>query len=172
MTQSVDNSNAAQSGTESGGSWWADLETLTRETHLHLARSTAFGDLPGDEIRERIARGGQGAVDAAVESATRTPVAIKVLLNRHFGSAATRRRFLREIEIAAVLDHPHIVRVLQSGTTATGLPYFVMPRINGLPFDAWAANQRRAGVPAIVALCAQLCETVHFAHERGVIHRD
>lgn len=155
-----------------GAAWWSDLDSLTRETQLHLSRIAAFGDLPGYEVRERLSRGGQGAIYAAVDVTTREAVAIKVLPHGLFGSESARRRFEREIEIVGELRHPQIVRVLKSGRTSGGLPYFVMPRIAGLPYDRWAELRRAGDLRAIVALHAQLCEAIHFAHERGVIHRD
>lgn len=153
-------------------SWWTDLESLAHETQLHLTRTAAASQVSGYVIRELISRGGQGAVYAGQETATGAAVAIKILRPALFGSESARRRFEREIEIVGEMQHPNLVRVLRSGTTAGGLPFLVMPRISGLTYDQWAAAQRGADLSRIVRAHAELCEAVHYAHQRGVIHRD
>lgn len=153
-------------------SWWTDLESLAHETQLHLMRTAAASQVSGYEIRELISRGGQGAVYAGVDEATGAAVAIKILRPALFGSESARRRFEREIEIVGEMQHPNLVPVLRSGATAAGLPFLVMPRINGLTYDQWAAARRGTDLSRILRVHAELCEAVHYAHQRGVIHRD
>jgi len=81
------------------------------------------------------------------------------------------RRFRRERQILANLDHPNIARLLDGGTTEDGWPYLVMEHIAGQPITAYC-NQRRLGVADRLRLFQTVCETVHYAHQRLVIHLD
>lgn len=162
----------ARPGQIPANAWWTDLESLAHETQLHLMRTAAESQVPGYAIRELISRGGQGAVYSGVDEASGAPVAIKILRPALFSSESARRRFEREVEIVKELQHPNLVPVLRSGTTAAGLPFLVMPRIDGLAYDQWAAARRSNNLSLIVRVHAELCEAVHYAHQRGVIHRD
>lgn len=116
-------------------------------------------------------QGGQGIVYKAFQESTRRTVAIKVLSGGASASEAARRRFQREVEIAAQLSHPHIVAVFDSGVTADGLPYLVMEYLDGRTLDA---HIRECGLSLSEALtlCLPVLDAVDFAHRNGVIHRD
>ena len=113
-------------------------------------------------------RGGQGVVYRGRQLATKRTVAIKLLLDGAYATAARRRRFEREIELVAQLDHPGIVTVFDSGVTGAGQPWLAMEYIEGHPLG------HRTGEPREVVLerFARVCDAVQFAHQRGVIHRD
>jgi len=128
-------------------------------------------DIPGYEIRTEISRGGQGIVYRALQVTSRRDVAIKVLREGPYATAATRRRFEREIELVAGLNHPHIVTVFDSGETADRRRYYVMDFAPGLPLDRYLAT-RRPPVADRLRLFARVCQAVNYAHQRGVIHRD
>ena len=115
-----------------------------------------------------IHRGGQGVVYRALQLSTKRVVAIKVLLDGAFASPKTLHRFEREVEIAAGLDHPNIVTVHDSGATADGRRYFVMEHVDGVPANETKSGDRRAQL----TLFARIANAVHFAHQRGVLHRD
>ena len=116
-------------------------------------------------------RGGQGIVYRALQESTRRTVAIKVLREGAHADSAARKRFQREVQIAAQLDHPHIVKVFDSGVTAAGHPYFVMEYVHGAEFDHYVRAQELA-LHDTLRLHKTVLEAVHYAHERGVIHRD
>jgi tetratricopeptide (TPR) repeat protein/tRNA A-37 threonylcarbamoyl transferase component Bud32 len=114
-------------------------------------------------------------------------VAIKLLLNGALASESTRRRFEREIDLVATLQHPNIVRLYDSGTTAEGHPYFVMEYIEGTTLDdairtvaarpSESPSRTRDSVSvsslrATLSLFAKICDAVNYAHQRGVMHRD
>jgi tetratricopeptide (TPR) repeat protein len=152
--------------------WFLDqtslIEELKRSQAAHRSRTPV---IPGyDDMRE-ISRGGQGVVYAALQRSTKRKVAIKVLLDGAFSSNAAKRRFEREIDLVAGLRHPNIVQVYDSGTTPPPDErlYFVMEFIDGSPLTSWAHGRE---VRDILALFAQICDAVNFAHQRGVIHRD
>lgn len=131
------------------------------------------GPLPhvaGYELHEEIGRGGMGVVYRALQVATKRIVAVKVMLAGPFASPTARRRFQREVELAARLDHPGVVRILESGTVA-GQPYYAMDYVAGRRLDEHLAAAH-PDVAAVLGLFIGLCDTVHTAHERGVVHRD
>jgi tetratricopeptide (TPR) repeat protein len=127
--------------------------------------------IPGYEILERIGRGGMGVVYKAVQCSTKRVVAVKILLGGALASAQARRRFQREIELAAGLQHDGIARVLASGMTADDQPYYAMDYVEGSELRAWAENHR-AERSRVIELFLELCNAVSFAHTHGVLHRD
>ncbi len=122
-------------------------------------------------VRE-LGRGGMGRVLLGVrehlEGAPR--VAIKVL-DRPMAGSDARRRFDRERETLARLEHPHIARLHDGGVTADGTPYLVMEFVEGEPIDRHCET-RRLGVEARVRLLRQVCDAVEYAHGRLIVHRD
>jgi len=126
--------------------------------------------IEGYVLQEEIHRGGQGVVYRATQLGTKRQVALKVLLEGPFASENTRRRFEREVELAASLRHPNIVTILDSGLSR-GRYYFAMEYIDGLRLDRYVA-QKRPTLDAALFLFEKACEAVNFAHQRGVIHRD
>jgi eukaryotic-like serine/threonine-protein kinase len=81
------------------------------------------------------------------------------------------RRFARERDILASLEHPNIARLYDAGVTPDGLPYLVMEYVQGEPLIAWC-DARGVGLRERVKLFLQVLDAVQFAHERRVIHRD
>lgn len=120
-------------------------------------------------IRE-IGRGGMGVVYLAVQDSTKRQVALKVLLEGPFASPKARRRFEREVELAAQLDHPGIAAVLDSGL-AQDRYYFAMRYVDGQRLDRYV-TERKLSLRDTLALFACVCDAVTFAHQHGVIHRD
>lgn len=123
-----------------------------------------------DFVRE-LHRGGQGIVYQAIEKATKRKVAIKVLLEGHYASDNARRRFEREIELAASLKHPNIVAVFHSGLTPDGRQFCVMDYVRGVPMHHYVRDQRLSLEEAL-RLFGKVCDAVNYAHQKGVIHRD
>lgn len=159
----------------SGGPSHADEPTRVT-TGSGGGAADGSGDIPlgpsieGYVLLEELHRGGQGVVYRALQLGTKRQVALKVLLEGPFASETTRRRFEREIELAASLRHPHIVTILDSGLSR-GRYFFAMEYIDGVRLDRYLA-QRRPTLDATLLLFEQVCEAVNFAHQRGVIHRD
>ncbi|MCC7064179.1 MAG: serine/threonine protein kinase [Planctomycetes bacterium] len=121
---------------------------------------------------ERIAEGGMGWVYRAerVEGDFAQDVAVKVL---RFGlpTEAQRERFARERRTQARLVHPNVVRLLDGGTNAQGVPFMAMERIDGLPVTRHA-DSAQLTVRQRVELFIQICRAVHFAHQNLVVHLD
>ena len=119
-----------------------------------------------------------GTVYLAEQSQPRREVALKVI-RADLASPRLLRRFEREAEVLGRLQHPGIAQVFEAGTAevrgvAGGgswtVPYIAMERVHGVPLTEHPLA--RAPLRERVALLLQVCEAVHYAHQRGVIHRD
>lgn len=122
-------------------------------------------------VRE-IGRGGMGAVYLAerMDGLFEQRVAIK-LVKRGMDSDLVLKQFSAERQILASLDHPHIARLLDGGTSEDGQPYFVMEYVEGERIDAYA-DARHLSVPERLRLFLKVCEPIAYAHRRHVVHRD
>lgn len=123
-------------------------------------------------LQREIGRGGMGTVYLAerADDQYEQQVAVK-LLSHSAATTEARRRFLRERQILAGLDHPSIARLIDGGVTEDGSPYLVMELVDGLPIDDFCERnglslERRLG------LFLQVCEAVQAAHAELVAHRD
>jgi serine/threonine protein kinase len=123
------------------------------------------------ELRQRLGEGGAGSVYLAVRSdAPEVQVAVK-FIKRGLDSAELVRRFHLEREILADLNHPHIVRLLDGGTTDDGVPYIVMEYVAGRPLDRYC-DEQALGLRERLMLFLQVCDAVQYAHRRAILHRD
>ncbi|HZH30094.1 MAG TPA: protein kinase [Pyrinomonadaceae bacterium] len=124
------------------------------------------------KIVREIGRGGMGAVYLAVraDSEYQKRVAIK-LVKRGMDTDFILRRFRNERQILASLDHTNIARLLDGGTTDTGLPYFVMEYIEGQPLYRYCDGEKLT-IHERLRLFVQLCNAVAYAHQNLVVHRD
>ncbi|MBX7104553.1 MAG: serine/threonine-protein kinase [Gemmataceae bacterium] len=123
------------------------------------------------------ARGGLGEVLYAEEDELGRPVALKRLLGPRADDPESRRRFLREAAITARLQHPGIVPVYGLSRDEHGRPAYAMRFVEGESLlgaiqTAHAAPDRTFAVRQLLARFATVCETIAYAHARGVIHRD
>ncbi len=123
------------------------------------------------KILERIGEGGMGVVYlAAQESPVRRRVALKIV-KPGMDSAQVVARFEAERQALALMDHPHIARVLDGGSSAAGRPYFVMELVRGLPIGDYC-DRRRLSTRERLELFIPVCQAIQHAHQKGVIHRD
>jgi serine/threonine protein kinase/WD40 repeat protein len=120
-------------------------------------------------VRE-IHRGGQGVVFEGIQNNTGRRVAIKVRRGGLFSGTRDIERFEREVDILAQLDHPCIVRIIDTGIRH-GDPYFVMDYVDGEPLDDFL-SRHTLDSHELVALFARIVEAVNAAHLQGVMHRD
>lgn len=133
-------------------------------------------DLPAQigpyRVLRLLGRGGMGTVLLAerADDSYRQTVAIKVV-RAGFGDSDRRRRFQRERQILADIDHPHIARLLDGGTMPDGIPYLVMEYIDGVSIDRWCADTR-APLDTRIALMRTVCDAVQHAHQSLIVHRD
>ncbi len=120
----------------------------------------------------KIGSGGMGSVYLAErdDDEFRKQVAIKFIRASAMRESAVKR-FRRERQILARLEHPGIARLLDGGTTSRGTPYFIMEYVEGkLLLDY--CDEQGLGVRARIELFLKVCEAVEYAHERLIVHRD
>ncbi len=127
-------------------------------------------NIDGYQISREIHRGTQGVVYEAHQISTGRRVAIKIRRDGFFGDPRLRDRFVREIDILALLDHPNIVGVIDSGV-GNGKFYYVMAFVDGVPLDMYMETAR-VSVEQTMRLFEKIATTVNAAHLRGIIHRD
>jgi serine/threonine protein kinase/formylglycine-generating enzyme required for sulfatase activity len=115
--------------------------------------------------------GGCGAVWLAEQTQPlQRQVALKIL-KAGMDTREFIARFEQERQALALMDHPHIAKIFDAGSTAIGRPYFVMEYVPGEPLDGYC-DRRQLDVIARLRLFRQVCLAVQHAHDKGVIHRD
>src|SRR4051812_34135240 len=134
------------------------------------ARNPPVPRLDGYQVLSRLGEGGMGVVWKATQLSTRRPVALKFLRLAAFGSDKSQRRFEREVELSARLEHPNIARIYDSGLRH-GVHYYAMELIDGDALDEYVKNTM-ADTRRILELMAVVCSAVDHAHQHGVVHRD
>jgi len=123
-------------------------------------------------VLSELGRGGMGAVYLAerADGECRRRVAIK-LIKRGMDTDFILKRFRHERQILAALDHPHIARLIDGGSTRDGLPYFVMELIVGEPIKAYCRG-KALPVTERLRLFQQVCAAAEYAHQKSIVHRD
>jgi serine/threonine protein kinase len=123
------------------------------------------------KLREEIGEGGMGSVYLAEQlQPVKRQVALK-LIKAGMDSTTVLARFGSERQALALMDHPHIAKVLDAGTTDTGRPFFVMELVKGIPLTDYC-DQHRLGLMERLTLFREICSAVQHAHQKGIIHRD
>ncbi|HEY2801977.1 MAG TPA: protein kinase [Chthoniobacterales bacterium] len=145
------------------------LNLLTGDA-AEQAREPVLAEFGDYELLEEIGRGGQGVIYRARQKSLNRLVALKVIGLGHWATATHLKRFRREAEAAASLEHPGIVPIYEIGEH-DGACFFSMQFIEGGRLDEFV---RREPLPLrrAVEIIASLARTVSYAHERGIIHRD
>ena len=128
----------------------------------------------GLQLQGEIARGGMGAVLKGRDTDLGRDVAVKVLLETHQGRTELVQRFMEEAQIAGQLQHPGVVPVYEMGQLPDKRPYFTMKLVKGQTLAA-LLKQRASlldDLPSYLTIFDQVCQTLAYAHARGVLHRD
>jgi eukaryotic-like serine/threonine-protein kinase len=122
-------------------------------------------------LLQKVGEGGFGVVFMAEQEApVRRKVAIKII-KLGMDTRQVVARFEQERQALALMDHPHIAKVLDAGATAGGRPYFVMELCTGDPITRYC-DANSLSIAERLELVVQVCRAVHHAHQKGVIHRD
>ena len=122
-------------------------------------------------LERELGRGGMAIVFLALDAKHKRPVALKVLRNE-LAISLGPERFRREIELAARLQHPHILSVLDSGEAGAGLLWFTMPYIEGESLRQRLVRERQLPVEEAVRIAGEAARALDYAHRQGIIHRD
>jgi serine/threonine-protein kinase len=168
-----------------------EREPLVQPRSAEMPRENGAG-LGRFQLQGEIARGGMGAILKGRDVDLGRDLAIKVMLESHQGNPEVTSRFVEEAQIGGQLQHPGVVPVYELGTFPDRRPYFAMKLVKGQTLAALLAERRdRSAVssplvgedkgggagnthdlPRFLSIFEQVCQTVAYAHARGVIHRD
>ena len=121
-------------------------------------------------IEHELGAGGMATVYLAEDLKHHRKVAVKVLRSE-LAAVLGADRFLREIEIAAKLQHPHILTLIDSGE-ADGFLYYVMPFVDGESLRSKLARERELPVQEAVRILREVVDALVNAHSIGLVHRD
>ena len=166
---------SAKSPWSSDQSIAGDSSAVARDAPKHREGGSAkadgapveFGDY---QLLEEIGRGSQGVVYRARQKSLNRTVALKIIALGHWASKAHVKRFRREAEAAASLEHPCIVPIYEVGER-DGTCYFSMRFVEGGQLDE-VLKREPMPIRQAAELIAKLARTVHYAHEHGILHRD
>ena len=122
------------------------------------------------DLQREIGRGGMATVYLAQDLKHRRPVALKIL-HPHLAANVGAERFQREVEIAARLNHPHILTLIDSGE-ANGFLYYVMPYVHGESLRGRLTRERQLPLEEALRIALQVASALGYAHGQGVVHRD
>jgi serine/threonine protein kinase len=142
-------------------SWFDELRSSAEIPEL--------GRIGSYELLEEVQRGGQGVVFLARQPGTERLVAIKRLLAGSLAGKQEQRRFAREVEAAAALNHPNIVTVYAVEET-DGVPVLAMEWVDGVPLTSWRPEGGQ--VRGRLEVFLRVCDAVSHAHAHGILHRD
>jgi serine/threonine-protein kinase len=139
-----------------------------------LASRPSAVHVPGYEVCEEIGRGGMGVVHRARDRRLRRELAVKVLRDKHRHNADLVRCFVEEAQIAGQLQHPGVAPVYELGELADRRPYFTMKLVRGETLADLLKRRKSPGgdLPRWLAVFAQVCQTLAYAHAHRVLHRD
>lgn len=159
----------------------ADTGTLNADGSPHGPRGSVHRSfeamtlgtvLAGRYTLERvIGEGGMGTVYLASQTnPVKRQVALKII-KIGMDTKAVLARFDAERQALALMDHPNIARIYDGGVTESGLPYFAMELVQGVPLTDYC-DRNRLSVDARLELFSKVCQAVQHAHQKGIIHRD
>ncbi|HEY5087864.1 MAG TPA: serine/threonine-protein kinase, partial [Gemmatimonadaceae bacterium] len=121
-------------------------------------------------IERELGAGGMATVYLAEDVKHHRKVAIKVL-HAELSAILGPERFLKEIELTANLQHPHILPLFDSGS-ADGLLFYVMPYVEGETLRGRLTREKQLPVVDSVRIATEVADALEYAHKRGVVHRD
>jgi tetratricopeptide (TPR) repeat protein/tRNA A-37 threonylcarbamoyl transferase component Bud32 len=125
-------------------------------------------------LYEEIGRGGIGRVLRGRDPELHRDLAVKVLRDEYRDDVIVRRRFIEEAQIGGQLQHPGLAPIYELGRFADQRPYFTMKLVKGRTLADLLKERSDPGreLPRLLSIFEQVCQTVGFAHSKGVIHRD
>jgi serine/threonine protein kinase/Tfp pilus assembly protein PilF len=168
-----DTSTVTMTKADEGGSAENIEESAAAAAHQDQKAAPAaqiLGELGDYELLEVVGRGGQGVVYRAHQKSLNRTVALKMISLGSWATEAHLKRFRREAEAAASLEHPGIVPIYEVGE-GDGSCYFSMRFVEGGQLDQ-VIKREPMSIRHATELIAKVARTVHYAHEHGILHRD
>jgi serine/threonine protein kinase len=140
------------------------------------AFENACSEMEGDQVgpyklRQQIGEGGFGVVWMAEQTQPISRMVALKVVKAGMDTKQVLARFEAERQALAMMDHPHIAKVLDAGATASGRPYFAMELVRGIPITRFC-DEARLGPRERLELFGDVCAAINHAHQKGVIHRD
>ncbi len=154
------------------------LRDVPTDGQLVRPRSPEMPDLSGHPSRYHlmgeVARGGMGAILKGRDIDLGRDLAIKVILEQHRDLPEMVRRFVEEAQIGGQLQHPGIVPVYELGQFPDGRLYIAMKLVRGRTLAALLEDRKGSADDRarFLSIFEQVCQTMAYAHSRGVVHRD
>lgn len=149
-------------------------DDLVPVVRLHSSEAPARDPHSRYQLQGEIARGGMGAILKGRDIDLGRDLAIKVLLDQHRHKPEIVQRFIEEAQIGGQLQHPGIAPVYELGQFVDRRPYFSMKLVKGETLAALLARRSNSEEDRgkYLGIFEQICQTMAYAHSRGVIHRD
>lgn len=141
-----------------------DLKELQEQINAELPA--------GLEILRPLGEGSMALVLLGRQPHLRRLVAVKVLSPRHYADAKARKRFEREAQAAARIQHPHVCTVFEVGSLRDGTPYQICPFIKGTTLAQRLKAEGRLGAPEVRRVLREIASALAAAHKLGIVHRD
>jgi len=146
-------------------------DTPKAKTSLDILAEQPGNQIGRYKLLKTLGEGGMGIVYLAEQQGSiRRRVALKII-KPGMDSKRVLARFETERQALALLDHPNIAHVYDSGTTEASRPYFVMEHVKGLPINEYC-DRHKLTIEERLKLFRQVCLAVHHAHQKAIIHRD
>lgn len=147
-----------------------------RESHSADRRPAAYENRGGYDRLQMVTHGGQGKISIAHDTTLKRDVALKELRDHIAMLPEARQRFVAEAEITGQLEHPGVVPIYALGADKQGNPFYTMRFVEGQTLAAAIEEYHQARRPAdlnrLLRRFMMVCQTMAYAHQRGVIHRD
>jgi eukaryotic-like serine/threonine-protein kinase len=124
------------------------------------------------ELRRLVSEGSMGIVYEAVQLRLNKRVAVKIMQPELARNLEALARFRREVKVTAQLTHPHIVQLLDFGTTASGQPYLVTEYLEGEDLERRLLRVQKLALPDTLHIVRQVASALSSIHAKGVVHRD
>lgn len=155
---------------------WGPLDAPPADALTPTIGQQELDEKPGTEIGpykllQKLGEGGMGVVYMAEQS---RPVSRRValkIIKPGMDSGQVIARFEAERQALAMMDHPNIAKVLDAGATDTGLPYFVMELVKGIPITQFC-DEQHLSTQQRLELFVRVCNAIQHAHQKGIVHRD
>jgi serine/threonine protein kinase/tetratricopeptide (TPR) repeat protein len=157
-----------------------DLSEASRVSQVEQVPFEARKTLGPYEIVDEIGRGGMGIVFKAIDTSLNREVALKLIRPDRYTRNEWRESFVEEAKITGRLEHPGIPPVHLLGQNSKGYEFFSMKLMSGRTLAEVLAEKKQSNknvprefsLPRLLSIFERVCETVGFAHARGILHRD